>query len=79
MDDQELENKVRTIIIEICTVLLNHGYKKVPMGPIMRLMGVENEKAVGFDNDWVSLDEEFLSVFANKIDQAPPPPGTIIH
>ena len=40
-DEQLLEETIQDIMIDICEVMYNHGYKEVPIGPIMRLIGVD--------------------------------------
>lgn len=59
MDDDEIEQEVRNIIIELMIVLHNHGIKEVHMGGLLRLMGVEEEKARESDCDRIVIDEKF--------------------
>jgi hypothetical protein len=81
-DEQLLEETIQDIMIDICEVLYNHGYKEVPIGPIMRLIGVDADKAVAHDKEKFKLDQEFEKLLEQRKDspQHPMvPPGTILH
>lgn len=61
-DEDLVTESIQEIIIEICAVLHRHGYKAVPIGPMMRLMGVDGDRAQQHDQDLFALDQEFLDM-----------------
>jgi hypothetical protein len=81
--DNELEQAVQDLIIDICEVMYARGYRTVPVGAIMRLIGVNAENASLHDQELFQLDEEF----AQLIDHKPPrrvrpvtvPSGVTLH
>lgn len=58
-DYDDLEEEARTIIMEIMLVLYNHGIKEIHMGGILRLLGVEEERARENDEERICIDEKF--------------------
>jgi hypothetical protein len=80
-DTDQLEQTVRDLIIDICEVLYNNGYREVPIGAMMRLVGVNTESASKHDNEYFALDDEF--VFAIESKKQPttphPPNGVTLH
>jgi hypothetical protein len=84
MDDDEilLEETIRDIMIDLCEVLYNHGYKEVPIGPIMRLIGVEDSQAVDHDKEMFELGDDFKKLLELHKDSPKNnivPPGTTVH
>ena len=59
LDDTQLETQVYDFIIDLCEVLYRRGYTVVPVGAMMRLIGVDPEKAKQHDDEYFELDEEF--------------------
>ena len=55
----DIEAEVRTVIMELMMVLYKHGITEVHMGGLLRLLGVEEDKARESDDDRVVLDEKF--------------------
>jgi len=86
LDDPTLEEKVQDIIVDICKTLYFHGYREVPVGAMMRLIGVEDATAATHDGEYFRLDEEFEALLADDelaeynemLDQSIPP-GTVMH
>lgn len=80
-DDDQLEQSIRDLIIDVCAVLYRQGYSQVPIGAVMRLVGVANEKAAKHDNECFALDEEFSAILESKkhtlLKQAPD--GVTLH
>ena len=84
-----LEETVQNLIVDICKTLYLHGYREVPLGAIMRLIGVADSVATEHDNEFFRLDgefeelmqedEEFEKEMQEKMANAVPPPGTIFH
>ena len=87
-DEELLENSIRDLIMEICTVMYLHGYRAVPMGAMMRLMGVEHSRAQEHDRDFFALDDDFVELAqkmkyldskSNPAAVPDRPPGTTLH
>jgi hypothetical protein len=64
--DNELEQAVQDLIIDICEVMYARGYRSVPVGAIMRLIGVNAENASLHDQELFQLDEEFAQLIDHK-------------
>ena len=64
--DDELEQAVQDLIIDICAVMYARGYRSVPVGAIMRLIGVNPENASLHDQEIFQLDEDFAQLIENK-------------
>jgi len=83
MKDDALEQSVTDLIVDVCEVLYNHGYRTASIGAIMRLIGVNNESAAQHDNELFKLDEDFEDLVKSKKPQPPIeikiPPGAMIH
>jgi len=79
----KLEDEVRDIILEVCAVLHDHGYRKVPIGAMMRILGTSNSQAQNHDSEYFELDHDFLEMMGKHVEQNPerirPPPGTTLH
>jgi hypothetical protein len=86
LDTSTLEENIQDIIVDICKTLYFHGYREVPVGAIMRLIGVENTTATQHDQEYFRLDAEFealldadeLAEYNDLLDDSMPP-GTIMH
>ena len=86
LDTSDLEEKVQVIIVDICKTLYFHGYREVPVGAIMRLIGVENTTANQHDGEYFRLDAEFEALLDadelaeyNELLDEDIQPGTIMH
>jgi hypothetical protein len=81
--EDEVRDEVRELIIKVCAVLYNHGYKKVPIGAMMRILGTSNEQASTHDNEYFELDKDFLEMLGEHVERntvpLQPPPGTTLH
>lgn len=68
-------------MIDICEVLYRNGYQSVTLGSLMRLIGVENEAAMKYDDEVYSLGENFEMILdlraKGMLDK--PEPGTLLH
>ena len=58
-DDPELEQQVRMLMYELMMVLYQHGIRKVHVGGMMRLLGVNNASSSDHDDEMVILDDKF--------------------
>lgn len=82
LDDDQLEDHVHDFIIDLCEVLYRRGYTVVPVGAMMRLIGVEPEKAMKHDDEYFELDETFeesLKARKKPKGRKQPPTGVTIH
>lgn len=66
MDDKQLEDSMRDLILEICEVMYARGFSEVSVGAVMRLIGVSDEKARKHDQDYFALDEDFVQQMEKK-------------
>jgi hypothetical protein len=60
------EDTLQDLIIDICAVMYDRGYRSVPVGAIMRLIGVSEEKAAQHDQEIFQLDDEFSQLIEKK-------------
>ena len=81
LDDDQLEHQIRELIIDICAVLYDRGYEAVPVGAVMRLVGVGDDRAREFDQDLFALDQEFETLLAqrNQPQLESAPSGATLH
>lgn len=61
MNDALLEKVVKNLFIELCGVMYRAGFQSVSIGAMMRLIGIDNERASRHDNQYISFDDNFLS------------------
>lgn len=59
----ELELAVQNLLIELCSVMFNHGFKEVSVEDMMRLVGVPADKAAIHSGEFFTLDEEFIGMW----------------
>lgn len=81
LDYDQLEDTVRELIVDLCEVLYHRGYREVPVGAMMRLVGVNNSKASEHDNEYFALDEDFIAVIESRKTTTPTkaPTGVTLH
>jgi hypothetical protein len=93
IDPNTLEDKVQEIVVDICKALYFHGIREVPIGAIMRLIGVDESRAAAHDGECFCLDEEFealleedeLAQYTESMEEYLQstldsiPPGTVMH
>jgi hypothetical protein len=79
IDNDNLENAVRDIIIDICEVMYKRGYDTVPIGAMMRLVGVDSERAEKHDNEYLALDTEFQVMLESRNLPDSAPKGATLH
>lgn len=77
-DLQDIETSLRALIVDLCDVLYNHGYQEVSVGSLMRLIGIDNERAQEHDQHIIDLHEHFATGAAMPQNQKIPP-GTVFH
>ena len=81
LDEDQLQKRIKAIMMDLMIVLYDHGIKEAHMGAMMRLLGVDDEKAARHDDESVVLDEKFGEMITKLNTQVPPniPSGTTFH
>ena len=74
---------VRTVMLEVMAVLYANGQRQLHVGAMMRLLGVDEERAAMHDDDRIDIDESFAEI-ANDVNikhllQSRIPDGATIH
>ena len=74
---------VRTVMLEVMAVLYANGQRHLHVGAMMRLIGVDEERAALHDDDRIDIDESFAEL-ANDVNikyllQSRIPDGATIH
>jgi|TARA_R110000868_G_scaffold219293_1_gene470112 hypothetical protein len=74
---------VRTVMLEVMAVLYANGQRQLHVGAMMRLIGVDEERAAMHDDDRIDIDESFAEL-ANDVNikhllQSRIPDGATIH
>lgn len=71
LDDHELEVAVYDLIIDICEVLHQRGYESIPVAAVMRLVGVDSERASRHEGEFFYLDKEFETLLSQRKSKKP--------
>ena len=74
---------VRTLMLEVMAVLYANGQRQLHVGAMMRLIGVDEERAAEHDAERIDIDESFAEL-ANDVNikyllQSRIPDGATIH
>jgi hypothetical protein len=77
LDDIGMEETVRLAILNLMLVLYDCGITEVHIGGVMRILGVDNDKAKQHDNERLVLDEEFVK-YVEQIN-TPRPVDQLLH
>ena len=80
-DPGQLHEQIRNVMLDIMAILYRNNFKRVPMGAMMRLLGVDDSVAAEHDQDVIELDEKFAEVLKELNTLAPIeiPQGTTFH
>ena len=81
LDEDQLQKRIKSIMMDIMIVLYDHGIKEAHMGAMMRLLGVDEDSAAKHDDESVVLDEKFGELIT-KLNRPVPiniPSGTTFH
>ena len=74
---------VRTVMLEVMAVLYANGQRQLHVGAMMRLIGVDEERAAMHDDDRIDIDESFAElandVIIKHLLQSRIPDGATIH
>ena len=76
---QELQLKIKDLMLDLMAVLHENGIREVHMGGMMRLLGVDEEVAKEYDHERIRLGQSFLDVVREFEAQQPVPDGTVLH
>lgn len=79
LDDHKLEIAIRDVIVDICEVMYKRGYQMVSIGALMRLLGIDSERASKHDDEFFSLDDEFETMLQLKKQTRHAPKGATLH
>lgn len=81
LSDEQLEQAIQDLIVDICEVMYLRGYDRVPIGAMMRLVGVAEERAAKHDQEYFSLDDQFKEMLKVKHQPLPSkaPSGATLH
>lgn len=81
LDEDQLQKRIKAIMMDLMIVLYDHGIKEAHMGAMMRLLGVDDASAAKHDDESVVLDEKFGEMITKLNKQVPPniPSGTTFH
>lgn len=71
------ENEVRDLVVDVCSVLVEHGIDELHVGGLMRLLGISEEQAQEHDDEIMILDD--VEKFQKAQMESKIPPGTTIH
>ena len=67
LDEVNVEETVKVLIMEILMVLYKYNIKEVHVGALMRLIGVTDEVAIESDEERIVLDEKFSKYMQNIV------------
>lgn len=59
MDQENIDKKVKSLMFDLMLVLHNHGITEISIGALMRLIGVDFERAARHDSEFVEITNEF--------------------
>lgn len=79
LDEMQLESEIRELILDLCAVLHKYGYQQVSVGAMMRLVGIESERAMQHDDMILLLDESFRAYLEMRDPVNQAPPGATFH
>jgi hypothetical protein len=83
LDDKVSEDTIKLLLLDLCKVMHSYGYKKVRMGNIMRLLGMDSESAGKYDDDYIEFNHAFEELIHNTeqslLNDTTIPSGTTIH
>ena len=80
--DEFLHERIKTVMLEVMGVLYDNNITLVHMGAMMRLLGVDDDKASVHDNELIELDEKFGAMLSQLNKNTAPveiPEGATFH
>jgi hypothetical protein len=80
LDDDQLKDRVRDIMVDLLVVCYQHNIHQVNVGAVMRIMGVDHAAASVHDSDYIEIDENFPQLLIDLNKAVPTvPTGTTLH
>ena len=76
---QELELKIKQLMLGLIEVLHGNGIQEVHMGGMMRLLGVEEDVAKDYDQHRIKLSKSFADTVQEFEKHQLLPTGTVLH
>jgi hypothetical protein len=58
-DDEKLDEDIRAHVLSLMYVLYEYGLRDVHMGGLLRILGVPDTVAAGFDDKVLGVDADF--------------------
>lgn len=74
---ESLDAAIRQLIVDLCKVLHQHGYHEISIGALMRVIGVDADRAAEHDSKVIDLNEHFQTGACHPNHKIPP--GTTLH
>lgn len=68
MDEDKIEQQIKTAMIDILMVLHNVGVRMVSAGAVMRLFGVPNDHAQDYDEMVFEITDNILTLDVEGLD-----------
>ena len=78
MTEQELDQRVKTLMFDLMLVLYTHGITEVNVGALMRVLGVSAEVAAEHDDEAVELTREFAK-YVKEVRETKRPDNETLH
>lgn len=76
------DDSVHDALADICAVLYEYGITEIPVGGLMRVLGIDNDTAAEYDDEIMVLDGDFENFeFVDQLDESETqvPAGVTIH
>jgi len=78
MTEEELDQRVKTLMFDLMLVLYSHGITEVNVGALMRVLGVNSEVAAEHDDEAVELTGEFAK-YVKEVRETKRPDNETLH
>jgi hypothetical protein len=59
LDDEKLDKEIRAHVLSLMYLLYEYGLRDVHMGGLLRILGVSDDVAAGYDDKVLGLDDDF--------------------
>ena len=66
MQNKDLETHIYDLIVDLCAVLYDRGFRSVSMGAMLRLIGVGDSEAAQHDGEVFELDNDFERILEQR-------------
>jgi hypothetical protein len=78
LDEKLLGQKVQALLLDLCAVLHNHGYREISVGVLMRIAGVPDDRARLHDTEFFEITEAIHQPNP-RLKSISVPPGATLH